>query len=85
MSIQRYSYPSTLPLTDMKTGEHAILEEIHTERAVTARLSSLGLTPGVDVEMTQNYGHGPLVITVRGTRIAMGRREASCATVRRGA
>jgi ferrous iron transport protein A len=72
------------PLTDLKTGEHAVLDGIHTERAVTARLSSLGLTPGVEIEMTQNYGHGPLVITVRGTRIAIGRHEAQCATVRKG-
>jgi Fe2+ transport system protein FeoA len=83
MTTQHPHSNTTRLLTEMKTGEHAILEEIHTERAITARLSSLGFTPGVDVEMTQNYGHGPLVITVRGTRIAMGRQEAGCATVRR--
>lgn len=40
------------------------------------RAAALGLTPGVQVTMLQNYGHGPLIISVRGTRLALGRGEA---------
>jgi ferrous iron transport protein A len=76
---------SRVPLAELKPGEHAVLIEIHTEKGATGRMTTLGFTPGVQVEMTQNYGHGPLMVTVRGTRVAMGRREAKNLLVQRNA
>jgi len=73
----------TLPLAELKPGEHARLIDISGGKGIACRLSSLGFTPGVDIEMTQNYGYGPLVVTVRGTRIALGRREARNTMVQR--
>lgn len=72
-------------LAELKPGEHAALLEIHTGRGALGRMSSLGFTPGVDVEMIQNYGRGPLIVTVRGTRIALGRLEAEKLLVQRNA
>lgn len=72
-------------LADIKTGEHAIFQSIAGEKAVASRLTSMGFTPGVDIEMTQNYGHGPLVVTIRGTRVALGRHEAQHITVQKDA
>ncbi len=46
-------------------------------RLETIRLASLGFTPGAQVSMAQNYGRGPLIVTVRGTRVALGRGEAA--------
>jgi ferrous iron transport protein A len=43
---------------------------------VRARLASLGFVPGTEVTMVQNRGQGPLIVELRGTRIALGRREA---------
>jgi ferrous iron transport protein A len=65
-----------LTLSDIKTGEHAVYINIQAGRAVASRLTSLGFTPGVMIEMTQNYGHGPLLVNIRGTRVALGRHEA---------
>lgn len=70
-------------LAELKPGEHAALIEIHAGKGALGRMSSLGFTPGVDVEMIQNYGHGPLIVTVRGTRIALGRLEAEKLLVQR--
>jgi len=70
-------------LSELKAGEHAVLTEIHMQREIVCRMSSLGFTPGVELEMTQNYGHGPLVVTIRGTRVALGRSEARRAFVQR--
>lgn len=67
---------STISLSDLHTGEHARFLEIQGGREVTGRLTSLGFTPGVSIVMTRNYGYGPLVVTLRGTRIALGREEA---------
>jgi ferrous iron transport protein A len=36
----------------------------------------LGFTPGAVVTILQNYGRGPLLVTVRDTRVALGRGEA---------
>ena len=74
-----------LSLADIKTGEHAVFQAFSAEKAVASRLTSLGFTPGVEIEMTQNYGHGPLVVTLRGTRVALGRHEARQITVQKDA
>jgi ferrous iron transport protein A len=68
--------PIKITLDELKTGERAILLEINTGHRAASRMSTLGFTPGVEVEMNQNYGHGPLLVTVRGTRVALGRQEA---------
>lgn len=67
---------NTRSLDEVKTGDHAIFQTNTAEKGVSSRLTSLGFTPGVDIKMTQNYGHGPLVVTLRGTRVALGRAEA---------
>ncbi len=74
-----------LSLSEMATGEDATIVAFHGGRMVNNRLASLGFTPGVKVNMTQNYGHGPLIVTVRGTRVALGRGEAARIVVERGA
>jgi ferrous iron transport protein A len=71
-------------LDQVKKGEHAIFISISAEKAVTSRLTSLGFTPGVEIEMKQNFGHGPLVVNIRGTRVALGRSEAKHIAVDKG-
>ena len=85
MIILQTSSKPTNTLADLKTGETATFIDIQAEKAVASRLSSLGFTPGVLIEMTQNYGHGPLVVTLRGARVALGRQEAKNITVKRQA
>jgi ferrous iron transport protein A len=36
----------------------------------------LGFVPGSVVTVIQNYGHGPVLVTVKDVRIALGRGEA---------
>lgn len=64
------------PLTDLFKGERAVLLKLNMPKSTVNRLLSLGFTPGVEISMMQNYGHGPLVVNVRGTRVALGRSEA---------
>lgn len=72
----------TLPLAGLQTGESAILLNLDCGRGLTGRLTSLGFTPGVELTMIQNFQRGPLIVTVRGARVAMGRGEASKIIVR---
>ena len=49
-----------------------------------SRLATLGFTPGAKLTMVQNFGRGPLIVSIRGTRIALGRGEAAKVCVTRG-
>lgn len=77
------SNKNPIPLDELLVGEQATLRSFAARRAVTNRLASLGFTPGAQVDMTQNYGHGPLIVTVRGARVALGRGEAAQVFVER--
>ena len=69
-------HPNTISLTELLVDNHATIAAFHIGTSEATRLVSLGFTPGADVSMTQNYGSGPLIVTVRGTRVALGRVEA---------
>lgn len=71
-------------LAGILTGESATILGFKGGQAVNNRLASLGFTPGASVTMVQNFRSGPLIVTVRGTRVALGRGEASKITVQRG-
>lgn len=71
------------PLSDLITGECATIVSIRHGFGISHRLSSLGFTPGVEILMVQNIGHGPLVVNVRGTRVALGRHESRSILVQR--
>ncbi len=46
-------------------------------RGLVSRLATLGFTPGATVQMIQNYRHGPLIVMIRDTCVALGRGEAA--------
>ncbi len=72
-----------ISLDRLSPGEHAAVYALSGGRTVSNRLVSLGFTPGVELEMVQNFGHGPLIVALRGTRVALGRGEAAKILVRR--
>lgn len=72
-----------IPLAELVTGEQATILSFQNLRAAAGRLTSLGFTPRAQVVMTQNYGRGTLLVTVRGTRVALGRTEAQGIIVQR--
>jgi len=67
---------SPLRLADLMAGEAGVVCELTGGSHFRSRMASLGFTPGVRVKMVQNYGHGPLIVSVRGARVALGRGEA---------
>lgn len=83
MSMQPIQIPNTCltdhlrPLTDLKRKESGILQELRGGAGFRSRLAALGFTPGTMVTMLQNRGHGPVIVTVRDTKIALGRGEAT--------
>jgi len=66
---------TTVPLSLAAAGQKLRLMDIHAGHQLTHRLAELGITRGVELEVVQDAG-GPLLISVRGSRIAMGRGMA---------
>ncbi len=66
-----------MPLSMINEGRRAILKKITGGRQLRGRLAALGLLPGTELEVVQNSGHGPFVVSVRGSRIVIGRGMAS--------
>ncbi len=64
-------------LSEIPTGENVILGSLCEGNELNRRLTSLGFTPGTGIKIVQNFGHGPMIVSVRGTRIALGRGEAA--------
>lgn len=69
-------------LPTLKVGETGVVIALAGGRGLVSRLATLGFTPGAPVTVVQNYGHGPIIVTVRDTRIALGRGEAGKIRVR---
>ena len=63
-------------LYDLVDGEHALVHQILGGREFCNRLLVLGFTIGAEVEVIQNYGYGPIIVSVKDSRVALGRGEA---------
>jgi Fe2+ transport system protein FeoA len=68
---------STHTISDLKAGTQAIVDSLAGGHDFCSRLANLGFTNGAAIVVRQNYGHGPVVVTVRGTLVALGRSEAA--------
>jgi ferrous iron transport protein A len=68
---------NTITLSNLAPGEVGVVHELAGGCRFMSRLATLGFTPGAKLTMVQNFGHGPLIVGIRGTRIALGRGEAA--------
>ena len=68
---------NTTTLSDLAPCEAGAVRELAGGGGFTSRLATLGFTPGARLTMVQNFGRGPLIVSIRGTRIALGRGEAA--------
>jgi Fe2+ transport system protein FeoA len=58
-------------LSSIAVGQRVKLVQINAGRRLNHRLAELGLTPGVELAVLQ-ANNGPLLLSVRGSRIAIG-------------
>ena len=65
-----------LTLGAVPPGGQAVVKSLEGGHDFCARVANLGFTTGAEVGMVQNYGHGPILVSVRGTLVALGRGEA---------
>lgn len=67
---------TAVTLEQLDTGVCARVRKLGGGKEFAGRLSSMGLCVGSQLKVLQNSGHGPLLVLVRDTRIALGRGEA---------
>jgi len=66
-----------MQLMDLKTGTQAIIRRLEGGHTFLSRLATMGFTPGTAVIVLRNGEHGPLLVSLRGSRVALGRVEAA--------
>lgn len=56
----------------VKAGERVRFIALDAGRGLQTRLASMGLVPGVDIEVLRNSLHGPFIVAVKGCRMVLG-------------
>ncbi|MDI6856982.1 MAG: FeoA family protein [Dehalococcoidia bacterium] len=70
------SRDTVVPLGALLPGQRGTIVNLSGGRAFVSRCLALGCTPGTRVRMERNNGRGPVIVVVRGARLALGRGEA---------
>jgi ferrous iron transport protein A len=74
-----------MTLREGTIGNRYQVKEIRLEDKVKRRLQMLGMTKGTEVRVLNNKKSGSIIMKVRGTRFAVGRRIAEGILVEEGA
>ena len=61
-----------MPLSMVSAGEVVQVVSINAGWGLQRRLADMGLTPGVKVKMVNKQGRGPVLLELRGSRLALG-------------
>jgi len=61
-----------MPLVMVSPGEEVRLVAIQGGQRMRKRLADLGLNLGMTVRVIQRNGHGPLILAVKDSRLALG-------------
>jgi ferrous iron transport protein A len=63
-------------LDEMKTGKRSFIRRLCGGNDFMSRMAALGFSIGEEIQVVQNYSHGPIIVSVRDTHVALGRGEA---------
>ena len=66
----------TTPLSTIQSGKTVKLLSIEAGRGLNSRLTAMGLLPNVEITVINNGHPGPFVISVRGSKMMLGRGMA---------
>jgi ferrous iron transport protein A len=65
-----------VPLANLEPGQIGLVRSLNGGRRFISRLAALGFTPGAAITVMRNHGFGPIIVSVRGAQVALGRGEA---------
>jgi len=64
------------PLSTVRAGETVKLARINAGHSLNSRLASMGLLPNVEITVISNTHPGPFVISVKDSKMMLGRGMA---------
>jgi len=68
----------SVALSTLEKGQGGVVRHLRGGKTFVSRMVAFGFTVGAEVTVIQKrQPHGPLVVMVRGTRVALGYGEAS--------
>jgi ferrous iron transport protein A len=70
------------PLSLTRSGDKVTLASIEAGRGLNSRLASMGILPNVEITVVSNGHPGPFVISVKGSKMMLGRGMAHKIMVR---
>lgn len=62
-----------MPLAMVHPGRRVRLVTVNGGRGLQSRLASMGLVPGVEVEVISSRMRGPFIVEAKGSRLMLGR------------
>jgi len=68
-------------LSDAKEGDVVKIESLDCGHCMRNRLTSMGLYKGCEIKVIQSSGQGPIVISLKDSRLALGHNMANRMTV----
>jgi ferrous iron transport protein A len=71
-----------ITLSKIQSGETVKLVSVEAGRGLNSRLAAMGLLPNVEITVINNGHPGPFVVSVRGSRMMLGRGMADKIMVR---
>ena len=77
MTCMRQKTDSENFLTNVREKKKVKINKIIGGKEAQARLSSMGLIPGKDVEIIKNSSHGPMILSLGGSKLVLGRGLAN--------
>ena len=72
---------SARALSSLPAGRRGVVRALQGGHLFCSRAANLGFTAGTEVTVVQNFGRGPMIVSLRGTRVALGRAEAALVLV----
>ncbi len=70
--FQTTTMTQRISLSQLPTDRPATVLSFSSGRLEAVRLATRGFTPGARISMIQDFGRGPLIVTVSGTYVALG-------------
>lgn len=62
-----------ITLSKLQTGKKAIVSKINGGHQLLKKLNSLGIYEGVEIKKITSYFHGPVIVEVMSSKVAIGR------------
>jgi ferrous iron transport protein A len=72
----------TQPLSMVRSGQTVRLASVEAGHGLNSRLASMGMLPNVEITVVNNGHPGPFIISVKGSRMMLGRGMAHKIMVR---